>query len=321
MRRLALLTVVLGLTACRTDDVTSPKGGATFREVTTAPIALPAEALYGVCWPPDAISAQKVTLTFIDGDVVFEAKDGASNSTARCLREIAAAYPWTERPTGSIDVSPPAQPLDGWAVLAWVKLLSPARFGPERGLTDPAPLVSACVDAAGPARPKTGFIVRHTPGFEVRVLSGALAESERCIEAVLGSTAWPSSREVYFELPPGRGPQAQGDASLYVAPKVATGAALDPMTVKETVRMAGPAVSACWEEALARRAGLGGGRTFRFRVDDSGTVTHAWVTGNLSDGPVAADYLLDRCLAKALKALHFPLVGGDGVYTWVFATR
>ena len=93
------------------------------------------------------------------------------------------------------------------------------------------------------------------------------------------------------------------------------------MMVKETIKLAGPKVSACWDAALLRRTTIGGGRTFRFRVDDAGTVMNAWVAGTLSDGPTASDYLLDRCLADTLKGLHFPPSVGDGLYTWVFASR
>ena len=91
--------------------------------------------------------------------------------------------------------------------------------------------------------------------------------------------------------------------------------------VKDVVRLAGPKVSACWDAALVRRTTIGGGRTFRFRVDDKGAVVRAWVASTLSDGVTAADYLLDRCLAQTLGGLHFPPSAGDGVYTWVFATR
>ena len=60
---------------------------------------------------------------------------------------------------------------------------------------------------------------------------------------------------------------------------------------------------------------------FRFRVDESGAVSRAWVASTMSEGGTAVDYLLDRCLAETLKGLHFPPSAGDGVYTWVFATR
>lgn len=280
---------------------------------------MPPQALFAVCWPQDALPTQRVTLTFIEKDVVFEVKEGATNSTARCIREIATTVPW-KSPPQTLDLAPPQQPIDGWAVLAWVKLLSSSRFGPERGLIDPAPLVSACMAKAGPLRPATRFMVRHTPGFEVRAIPSALSDSERCVEAVLNATAWPSSRELFFQFGEAREAPA-GDVSAYVAPTTSTGVALDPMMVKDTVRLAGPKVLACWDAALVRRTTIGGGRTFRFRVDETGTITNAWVASTLSEGVTAADYLLDRCLADTLKGLHFPPSAGDGLYTWVFATR
>lgn len=318
MRALALFVVVLS--ACATPSAS--QGGARFEAVAPVALALPPEALFAVCWPQDALASQRITLTFLEGDVVFEAKEGASNSTGRCLREIATTVAWPKRPA-SLEVAPPVQPIDGWAVMAWVKLLSSSRFGPERGVVDPGPLVSACLAKAGPMRPSTRFLVRHTPGFEVRPLPSAIADSERCTDAVLSSTAWPSSRELFFEFASAsKSPSPEGDVSAYVAPvSSSSGAALDPSTVKDVVRLAGAKVGACWDAALLRRTSIGGGRTFRFRVTDTGSVTEAWVTSTMSDGATASDLLLDRCLRETLKSLHFPPQAGDGVYTWVFATR
>lgn len=309
-----LLLVSCLLAACTTPS--AAQGGARFEQVKASP-SLPVQALFAVCWPPNALPAERITLTFIEKDVLFEAKSGATNSTGRCIREIATTWP---SPPATLEVAPPEQPIDGFAVLDWVKLLSATRFGPERGLLDPAPLVSACLAKAGPLRPSTRFMVRHTPGFEVRALPSALSDSERCVEALLNAIAWPSSRELFFQFTNG-GSTPSGDVSAYVAPTTSTGVALDPMMVKETIKLAGPRVSACWDAALLRRTTIGGGRTFRFRVDDAGTVVNAWVAGTLSDGPTASDYLLDRCLADTLKGLRFPPGVGDGLYTWVFASR
>jgi|GEM_PF-1751599 hypothetical protein len=319
LRQVALLFGLLSQ-ACATPSAS--QGGARFEPVGPVRLSLPPEALFAVCWPQDALAAQRVVLTFLEGEVVFEAREGASNSTGRCLREIASTVVWPQRPT-TLEVAPPVQPIDGWAALAWVKLLSSSRFGPERGVVDPAPLVAACVTRAGPLRPSTRFVVRHTPGFEVRPLPSAVADSERCVEAVLSATAWPSSRELFFEFSSAaHAPPAEGDVSAYVVPPgSSTGLALDPTLVKDVVRLAGPKVSACWDAALVRRTSIGGGRTFRFRVDDAGAVTHAWVASTMSEGPTAADLLLDRCLRDTLRGLHFPPQAGDGVYTWVFATR
>ncbi|HEY0881872.1 MAG TPA: hypothetical protein VGD87_10105 [Archangium sp.] len=295
------------------------QGGARLEPIKPEAIALPPEALFAVCWPQDALPTQRVTLTFLGDDVVFEVKEGASNSTGRCLREIASTVKWPARPS-TLEVAPPEQPIDGWAALAWVKLLSSSRFGPERGLVDPAPLVSACVTKTGALRPSTRFVVR--PAFEVRTLPSALSDAERCVEAVLSATVWPSTRELFFEFRGTKGaPEASGDVSAYVVPTQATGAGLDPMMVKDVVRLAGPKVGACWDAALSRRTNIGGARTFRFRVDDAGSVTAAWVAGTVADGPTASDFLLDRCLAETLKGLHFAPQAGDGVYTWVFAAR
>ena len=312
-----LFALALLLAACATPSAS--QGGARFDRIKPVAVSMPPAALFAVCWPQDALSDQRITLTFMGDDVLFEAKEGASNSTGRCMREIAATLPWPSRPQ-TIDLAPPEQPIDGWAALAWVKLLSSARFGPERGLIDPAPLVSACLAHAGPLRPTTRFLVRHTPGFEVRAIPSAIADSERCIEAMLSATAWPSSRELFFQFTPSRGPTPDGDVTAYVPPS-SSGAALDPTVVKEVVRLAGPKVGACWDAALVRRTTIGGGRTFRFKVDGTGSVTNAWVAATMSDGPTAADYLLDRCLAQVLTGLHFPPAAADGVYTWVFATR
>ncbi len=312
------MPLIILLAACAAPSAS--QGGARFDPVKPVTLALPPTALFAVCWPQDALPTQRITLTFMGDDVLFEAKEGASNSTGRCVREIAATVPWPSRPT-SIDLAPPEQPIDGWAALAWVRLLSSSRFGPERGVLDPAPLVSACLSRAGPQRPSTRFLVRHTPGFEVRALPSAMADAERCIEAVLSATAWPSSRELFFQFATARAPAPEGDVSAYVPPSSSSGAALDPMVVKDVIRLAGPKVGVCWEAALDRRTTIGGGRTFRFKVDDTGSVTNAWVASTMSDGPTAADYLLDRCLAQVLTGLHFPPVAADGVYTWVFAAR
>ncbi len=314
-----MLVLALLLTACTTPS--AAQGGARFAPVAPATTSLPPSSLFAVCWPQDALPDQRVTLNFIEQDVLFEASAGASNSTARCMREIASTIVWPNHPA-KLELAPPEQPIDGWAVLAWVKLLSASRFGPERGLLDPASLVSACLTQAGPVRPSTRFLVRHTPGFEVRALPSALGDSERCVEAVLSATAWPSSRELFFEFNSSKyAPSPAGDVAAYVVPVNSTGVALDPVMVKDVIRLAGTKVGACWDAALVRRTTIGGGRTFRFRVDDTGTVRNAWVAATLSQSATAADYLLDRCLADTLTSLHFPPSAGDGVYTWVFASR
>ncbi len=281
MRTWRALTVVgLLLGACATPEVAS-KTGASFREVKAEPPALPAEALYAVCWPQDAGAAERVVLSFLPDGVVFEAREGASNSTGRCLRELASSYPFAVKPNGSVTVAPPAQPIDGWAVLAWVKLLSASRYGPERGLLDPAPLARACLDR-GPTRGNLRFAVRHVPGPQVRLFPEAASEADRCLEAVVGAIAWPSSREVFFDFPRPGPPPTTGDVSRYFTPPgPSLGSALEPGSVREAIHQAQPKVAACWEAALARRASLGGARTFRFRVSAEGAVTAAWVASTM----------------------------------------
>lgn len=310
---------LLVLSACATPS--AGQGGAKFESVGPVALSLPPDALFAVCWPQDALSDQRVKLTFVQGDVMFEGVNGASNSTGRCLREIASSATWARRPE-SLEVAPPTQPIDGWAAAQWVKLLSPSRFGPERGVVDPGALISACLQT-GALRPSTRFLVRHTPGFEVRTIPSALSDAERCVEAVLSATAWPSSRELFFEFASAKGaPAPEGDVSPYFAPNgPSSGAGLDPSMVKDRMQSASPKVAACWDAALARRTSIGGGRTFRFRVGDDGAVSHAWVTATMSEGATAADLLLDRCLTAALREVHFPPQAGDGVYTWVFAAR
>ena len=317
--RLAWLNVCLMALGCTSVD-RAAQGGAIFRDVAIETPDLPASALYSVCWPEEASSLERVLLTFLPGDVLFEARDGASNSTGRCLREIASTYPFSSRPDGVISVAPPRQPIDGWAVLAWVKLLSPSRFGVERGLLDPEPYARACLDR-GEVRQHTRFVVRHVPGPEIRVVPAAVSEAERCLEAVLASTAWPSGRTLSFELTKtAANPSSRADVAMYFSPPSSLGKALEPQAVREAMLSAKSRVAECWDSALVRRPGLGGARTFRFRVDDSGAVSHAWVVQG-AEGVVSADFILDRCLEAAIRSLHFPPVAGDGVYTWVFAAR
>jgi hypothetical protein len=147
-------------------------------------------------------------------------------------------------------------------------------------------------------------------------------ENERCLEAVLAATAWPAPKDVRMKLSkPPRDVVPFGDVGHYFAPDGVALGVLDAQIVKETMRSISPKVGACWNEALVRRAGLGGARTVRLRTDASGTLVAAWVSTGLTDGPAAADAILDRCLVQALTGLRFPGTSGDGAYTWVFATR
>ncbi len=321
---LRLLLAALCLAGCVTSEGATGQGGAKFNAATGAPRAS-AEELFPVCWPADAAAPQKIKLaTLPNGKVVFEAADGASNSTGRCLVEIAGSYP--DRKFDGVELAPPGARPTGWAVLAYVQLLSATRFGPERGLLDPAPLVHACIFKGDGLRAGARFSVSFDPDAKVRLESsdGApmapLTASERCVDAVLGSTAWPSTRAFTLEF--AKASAGEGDVGQYFGPGGAQGA-LDPVKVKEAMTMRGPAVSACWDQALARRPSLGGGRSVRLRVDDTGRVSQVSVVGNVSAEPAtASDYLLDLCLAAAASGAHFPGgVAGDAVYSWVFAQR
>jgi hypothetical protein len=235
------------------------------------------------------------------------------------MREIADTYPWgAERPSGELTVTPAAP--SGWAVLAWVKLLSPSRFGPERGLLDPAPYVAACLEK-GAVRPGTHYAIRWGTALSVGVLpSGAVTDGERCVEAVLGATAWPSTRTftVAFD---GKRPAAGADASFYFASdKPVT--PIDPQRVHDALALTKPAVAACWETALNRRAGLNGGRTVRISIGEDGSVSQVSIAANASDArATAADYLLDQCLVQAVKGARFGPGAGDTAYSWVFGDR
>ncbi len=314
----ALAIVVLGLVGCRTTpEGPSGQGGAGFNDAPTRVPTLPMQALFPVCWPNDAGRDARVTLNFRDRDVTFQATPATLNGVGWCLREIATSYPPSQRPRGELEVAPPSAPVDLWAALAWVHLLAPDRFGPERGLLDPAPLAAACL-ARSSNQPGRTLSLLQTP--TLGVLGVSPVDVDRCLEAVLLSTAWPAPKALVLQVSPAKAAPA-GDVSFYFAPDTDPAAPLDPQRVRETLREASPAVGACWNEALVRRAGLGGARTFRFRTDDEGQVTAAWVATSLGDGPEASDWVLDRCLSQVLKRQRFAGTRGDGVYTWVFATR
>jgi hypothetical protein len=275
---------------------------------------VPASALFDVCWREGA--PVTVKLTFMPDDVIFESND---NSAGRCVREIASTYPWgTERPTGEVEVR--LQQPSGWAVLAWVKLLSASRFGPERGLLDPAPYVAACLSAGAP-RPATNYAIRWGTALSVAVLpAGAVTDTERCVEAVLGATAWPSTRPFTITFD-GSPPAAAADTSFYFAPQAPV-TPIDPQRVHDALALAKPAIGACWEAALSRRAGLWGGRTVRISVGDDGAVMRVSIASNASDShATAADYLLDQCLVQAVKSARFGPGAGDTAYSWVFGDR
>lgn len=327
MKRLPTF-VALALAAlcgCKTPE--AGQGGARFIEAKAPAPRVSVEAMYEICWERHAQG--QVTLQFLpDGSVFFEAQGGASNSTGRCVREIAATYPHAKRPEAPQVVKAPGQAASGWAWLEWARLLSSSRYGPERGLLDAAPLVSACLQRGLGLRQGAVFEVEPAPVHEVRTLAndgrpGAFSDTEKCIDAVLGAAVWPSSRPGSFGFERRGAPAPQGDVALYFheGPPLP---ALDPNLVHEALAAIGPAVAACWEAALVRRPGLGGGRSIRLRTDASGLPERVTFVGNLSQSPrTASDHLLDRCLFAAVKGGVRVQGGGAGetAYSWVFAAR
>jgi hypothetical protein len=95
--------------------------------------------------------------------------------------------------------------------------------------------------------------------------------------------------------------------------------------VREAFQLQQDKVSACWESALVRRAGLSGGRSVRLRVAPSGEVVFGHVVSNQSNSEdEAVDFLLDKCLVEIARATRFPNASGgnaDAIYSWVFARR
>jgi hypothetical protein len=109
------------------------------------------------------------------------------------------------------------------------------------------------------------------------------------------------------------------------APAAEVSGTIEPNTVREVLSQRQGEVTACWEQALQRRSGLFGGRTFRMRVGAGGQVDVAHVVANRSDREdEAEDYLLDRCVVAALRAARFPPVRGGGAevaYSFSFEHR
>jgi hypothetical protein len=308
-----------------------------------------------VCWPRTAELSERVRLTFhLAGgrpqDVTFDAAGGASNATGRCLQQIAWEYPWdlagVDIPD-KMDVTPPATRPSGWNTLSYVSLLAEGAYGPDRGLLSPAPLVRACMQNGAGLRPHIRFRVQAHPVrvsvfFELSEVERpeqrrteadlATTDSERCIKAVLGSTVYPGTRNFELEFSDEKGaPPAAADSevSAYFPPRGAPAAevsgTIEPLAVRDVLSERLGEVTACWELALQRRSGLFGGRTFRLRVGTGGQVDFAHVVANRSDREdEAEDYLLDRCVADALRTARFPPTRGGGAevaYSFAFERR
>ncbi len=319
-----VLAVTVGvLLACKSAPEVQPQGGIAFTSVSVDPGAS-FEEVAAVCWPFESDEHQRVTLHIQpDGNIFFDVTEGASNSTARCLREVAALYPaGPGKPTGDVTLSPPWGRLDGWSVLAWVKLLSSNRQSSvDHGIVDAAPLVKACASTGMGLHSTSVFQVTHIPNFAAHVIGGSATDSERCVESVLGAMAWPNTREFTFTFGPKTRVQPAGSVAWYFGPQDGSTGVLEPQKIKDAVSLLKPKVAECWNAALARRPALGGGRTIRFRAA-SGRVVSAWVVANASDARESAiDYILDGCLVSALSTANFEGASGEGVYSWVFAAR
>lgn len=126
-----------------------------------------------------------------------------------------------------------------------------------------------------------------------------------------------------LNLVPGGGPAPMGEVAHYAPLQGSPGKAHESASIREAMVFLQPSVGVCWEEALARRAGLGGARGFRFRTDAGGKVVQVAVEPpQAASDPVAADVLLDGCLVRALYGARLMGGGaGEGAYSWLFADR
>ena len=298
------------------------------------------------CWPQDASPEERVELTLVrdEGsthikDVMFEVKNGASNAVGRCVRQVVWLYPWRGDVPEKVEIAPPSTPPNGWAVLEHIRLLSSDAYAASKGVMDPIPLVQACLQYGHGLRPGLLFYVQTQPVRVFPMMQGLgdsvkatepVADSERCVQAVLSSTVYPGSRTFVFDFSRGlsAGDPAPEDAvAFYLEPQGVQEAkgALDQTAAKAAIAELNPAVGACWEAALNRRAGVSGARTFRIRVEPTGAVGFAQVIGNQSPGATdAVDYLLDQCVAKAVLGARIPPPEGGAAefaYSWVFALR
>lgn len=332
------LTLGVALLALALAGCSTPSKGAGAASAPSRP-AVSARAMMDACWPTPGAPAQRVTLTFIkDGgrlkDVVFES-EGAPNTVGRCLQQVAWSYPWEGAVPDTLALTSPATRPSGWVYLAHVTLLDETSLSSAQGLSRPAPLVRACLEQGTSFRKGLRFRVQPQPA-SVSLLSDtgapdrAVTDAERCVEAVLAATAWPGTRTLEFSFPDFNGAPAAAAArevAHYFGPPgpPSPEGTVDPLTAKERISERQPAVSACWEAALARRAGLSGARTLRIRLTPDGAVAFTQVIANRSDrDEEAVDYLLDTCLVGAVSPLRLPPPGGGGgefAYSWVFAHR
>lgn len=299
-------------------------GGAAFNATVSAPRVAAVE-LAAVCWPEGASGSITHTPAG-EGGLRFEASAPSLNSTARCQREVLLTAPDGRAAVGSaLTLTPPAQRPSGWVVLAWARMLNEGRYGPEK-LLDAAPLVRACLAQGLGLRGAPTFTVDPEARPRVQVSSesgsaGAVTDTERCVEAVLGAAAWPNSRAQRFTFSGMAGaPAAQGDVSLWFA---AAGGrerpALDPAAVKEALSLRKAELFRCWEVAVARRPELEGGLSVRLRAGPGGAVDEVTVVGNLTQArSMPGDYLFQQCVAGVVRGARLP-GEGESTYSWNFA--
>lgn len=308
---------------------------------------LPAERLMEACWEPGAPPDARVELLFhLESgalkQVSFDARGGATPAVGRCAREVALSYPWSKGGVPErLVLAPPKGGASGWAQLAYAALLAEDRAqavggGSEEltGLRDPAPLVHACLKRQGATASRARFSVQPRPtrvevvreGEEGRGTAPRLPV-ERCVVAVLGATAWPTSRGYLLDFQRGEDapPPAPPEAVAAYFPDARELPPLGPEAIQEGMARLRPAVSVCWEGTLRRRPDLSGGRSVQFVVREEGAVQMAAIAPHGSNAAEeAADYLLDRCLLGALGQLRFrPPDRGParGSWSWVFAHR
>lgn len=308
---------------------------------------IPARELLDVCWPSFESPSQQVTLNFLKSagrvqDIVFDTSHGLSNGVGRCAQEIAWLYPWP--PNGAPDsltiTPPPARP-SGWVYLAYLAMVNQASGVHEEGIDSPAPLVRACLQYGSGQREHLRYRVRtrpvhvtqftelsavDDPDFRRTEADLAATDTERCVQAVLASASYSRTRNFEFEfsdLSRAPAPAPERDVAMYFDSGVDRLPTLRADEVKLALSARQPAVAACWNAALKRRAGLSGGRSVHLRIRPDGSLSRVTIVGNESDvRDEAVDYLLDRCLVDAIAPAHFgavTAVGAQASYSWVFA--
>jgi len=276
---------------------------------------------------------------------VYRLEGGAEEVTAQCLGQVAQEYPWPgANPPEQLKLSADTAPTpSGRAGLEHVALLTTHNQGATRGIREATPLVRACLDRGGPVRP--GLVFRVTtqpvnvtgqlltaPGSTTTVQPAPLvSDVERCVQAVLAATEYPGPRTLLLDFSrgqPGLPASPPDQVAWYFEPPGTppSSGAIDPVEAQAAIAGIQPQVSACWDEVVSRRGGVGGGRSLRMRVQPSGELQFVQVVADQSTGGAgeAVDYLLDRCLVREAHRASLPRPEGDAadfIYSWVFAVR